>query len=149
MIKIISPKLKADKLKVGIISARFNSFVVDHLTKGAEESLERHGVKNIISLKVPGSYEIPYACKWMIENEKVDGIVALGAIIRGATDHYDLVCKACSDGIMRVQLESGIPIGFGVITTDTIEQAIERSGCKAGNKGIDAAEAMLEMALLG
>lgn len=149
MSKTISTKIKGEKLKIGVVSARFNSFMVEHLTKGAEETLARHGVKNIVSLKVPGSYEIPYACKWLIEHEKVDAVVALGAIIRGSTDHYDLVCKACSDGIMKVQLDTGVPIGFGVITTDTIEQAIERSGSKAGNKGIDAAEAALEMASLG
>jgi len=150
MPKIIEGKLDAKGLRVGLLVSRFNSFISDRLVEGAIDALLRHGaVKEDISLvRVPGAYEIPSAAKKMAESGRYDAIVCLGAVIRGATPHFDYVSAEVSKGIASVSLDSGIPVAFGVLTTDTIEQAIERAGSKAGNKGFDAAMAAVEMANL-
>lgn len=151
MVKAIEGQLSASGMRIAIVAARFNSFVVDHLVGGATDTLVRHGARSdeIVLVRVPGSFEIPLACKKLAETGRFDGIVALGAVIRGATSHYDLVCAETAKGISAASLEFGIPVAFGVLTTDTIEQAIERAGTKAGNKGCDAAMAVIEMASLG
>ena len=150
MPKIIEGKLDAKGLRVGLLVSRFNSFISDRLVEGAIDALLRHGAeKEDISLvRVPGAYEIPSAAKKMAESGRYDAIVCLGAVIRGATPHFDYVSAEVSKGIASVSLDSGIPVAFGVLTTDTIEQAIERAGSKAGNKGFDAAMAAVEMANL-
>jgi 6,7-dimethyl-8-ribityllumazine synthase len=151
MIRSIEGQLNASGMRVAIVAARFNSFVVEHLVSGATDTLVRHGARadDITIVRVPGSFEIPLACKKLAETGRFDGIIALGAVIRGATSHYDLVCSETAKGISSVALEFGLPVSFGVLTTDTIEQAIERSGTKAGNKGCDAAMAVIEMVSLG
>lgn len=150
MTKVIEGQLVAAGIHFGIVAGRFNSFVSEHLVTGAIDTIVRHGGKrsDITVVRVPGSFEIPLACKRLAESGKIDAIVAVGAVIRGSTSHYDYVCNEMAKGISSVQLATSIPIGFGVITTDTIEQAIERSGCKAGNKGAEAALAAIEMANL-
>lgn len=134
-------------LNIGIVAGRFNEFVVDKLIDGAEDALVRHGVNtdNITLAMVPGAYEIPLAVKKMAESGKYDAIVALGAVIRGSTPHFDYVAGECAKGIGTLQLQTELPIAFGVLTVDTIEQAIERSGTKAGNKGAEAALTAMEM----
>lgn len=151
MVKAIEGQLSASGMRLAIVAARFNSFVVEPLVSGAIDTIARHGgrVDDLTVVRVPGSYEIPLACKKLAETGRFDGIVALGAVIRGATSHYDLVCAETAKGISNVQMEFGIPVAFGVLTTDTIEQAIERAGTKAGNKGCDAAMAAIEMVSLG
>ena len=136
-----------DGMKVGIVASRFNSFIVSKLLDGAVDGLVRHGVdeSNISVVWVPGAFEIPLAAKKMAASEKYDAVIALGAVIRGSTTHYDYVCSEVSKGIANVSLESGKPVLFGVITTENIEQAIERAGSKAGNKGYDCALAAIEM----
>ena len=150
MPNIISAPLDAKGLSFAIVVARFNSFITDSLYKGALESLTRHGVKDsdITVAYVPGSFELGLAAKKLAETKKFHGVIALGTVIKGATSHYDLVCSAAASSISSASLETGVPIIFGVITTDTIEQAIERAGTKAGNKGSDAALAAIEMAVL-
>lgn len=135
------------ELKIGLVASRFNEFIVSKLVGGAEDCLKRHGVENEnISLAwVPGAYEIPLIAKKMAVSGKYDAVICLGAVIRGATSHYDYVCNEVSKGIAQVSLASDIPVLFGVLTTDTIEQAIERAGTKAGNKGYDCAMSALEM----
>jgi 6,7-dimethyl-8-ribityllumazine synthase len=130
--------------------SRFNSFVSDRLVEGAIDALVRHGAEqdNISIVRVPGAFEIPPTAKQMVGSGRYDAIVCLGAVIRGATPHFDYVSAEVSKGIASVSIESGIPVAFGVLTTDTIEQAIERAGSKAGNKGFDAAMAAIEMANL-
>jgi len=137
----------APKGKVAIIASRFNHLVVDALLQGAKEGLERHGVQasQIHVVQTPGAFEIPLIAKKLAETNRYQGIIALGAVIRGATSHYDFVAGECASGISRVMLETGVPIAFGVLTTDTLEQALERAGTKAGNKGLDAAFTLLEM----
>ena len=137
-------------LKIGIVGSRFNEFIVSKLVSGAEDCLVRHGVdSDDISLAwVPGAFEIPVIAKKMAESGKYDAVICLGAVIRGATTHYDYVCAEVSKGIAQVSLETGIPVMFGVVTTDTIQQAIERAGTKAGNKGYDCAVSAIEMANL-
>ena len=134
-------------LKIGLIGSRFNEFIVSKLIGGAEDCLVRHGVNSDdISLAwVPGAYEIPVIAKKMAESGKYDAIICLGTVIRGATSHYDYVCAEVSKGIAQVSMQLGIPVLFGILTTDTIEQAIERAGTKAGNKGYDCAMSALEM----
>jgi 6,7-dimethyl-8-ribityllumazine synthase len=151
MVKTIEGQLSASGMRLVIVAARFNSFVVEHLVNGATDTIVRHGGRSddLTVVRVPGSYEIPLACKKLAETGRFDGIVALGAVIRGATSHYDLVCAETAKGISAVQMEFGIPVAFGVLTTDTIEQAVERAGTKAGNKGCDAAMAVIEMVSLG
>jgi len=133
-----------------IAVSRFNAFVVESLLNGAIDTLLRHGIekKNIIIVRVPGAYELPLACRRVAEKVKPDAIIALGAVIRGSTPHFDLVAGESSKGLAQIALEVDCPIAFGVITTDSIEQAIERSGCKAGNKGAEAAMTALEMVSL-
>ena len=149
-IKTIEGDFRATSARFSIVVARFNSFVVESLLSGAIDALKRHGVeeKNIEVIRVPGAFELPLAVKKIAESRKPDAIIALGAVIRGGTPHFDYVAGECTKGIASVMLDSGIPISFGVLTTDSIEQAIERSGTKAGNKGADAAMGALEMVSL-
>ncbi len=148
--KIIEGKVVAGnsgKIKVGIVAARFNEFIVSKLVAGAKDGLVRHDVEDddITLCWVPGAFEIPVAAKKMAESKKYDAIICLGAVIRGATSHYDYVCAEVSKGIAQVSLQTGLPVMFGVLTTDTIDQAIERAGTKAGNKGYDCALGAIEM----
>ena len=146
--KTLEGKLVADSsVKVGIVGARFNEFIVSKLIGGAVDGLVRHGVEddNITLAWVPGAYEIPLMAKKMAESGKYDAVICLGAVIRGATSHYDLVCNEAAKGIASVSLETGVPVMFGIVTTDTIQQAIERAGTKAGNKGYDCALGANEM----
>lgn len=145
---IIEGNIRATGKKFAIVVSRFNSFVVDHLVEGAIDTLERHGEVNeqdITVIKVPGAYELPLAAKKAAASNKFDAIIAIGAVIRGGTPHFDFVAGECNKGLAQVSLEFSIPVAFGVITTDSIEQAIERSGTKAGNKGAEAAHSALEM----
>ncbi len=140
-----------DGAKFAIVAARFNAFIVERLVEGAIDALVRHGAdaRNISVVRVPGSWEIPLVCRRLAKSGKVDAVVALGAVIRGATPHFDHVANEVSKGVAQASLESGVPISFGVLTTDSIEQAVERAGTKAGNKGFDAALVALEMVTLG
>ena len=148
--KIYQGNLIGTGLKVGIIVSRFNEFITSKLLGGALDSLDRHGVdeEDIDVAWVPGSFEIPIAAQKMASGGKYDAIVCLGAVIRGATSHFDYVAAEVSKGVASVGLKAGIPVIFGVLTTDTIEQAIERAGTKAGNKGSEASGAAIEMANL-
>ena len=145
--KVLEGKLVADGVKIAIVAARFNEFIVSKLVSGAEDALLRHSVNpdDISVAWVPGAFEIPVVAKKMAMSGKYDAVICLGAVIRGATSHYDYVCNEVSKGIASVSLESGIPVMFGVVTTENIEQAIERAGTKAGNKGYDCAMGALEM----
>ena len=140
-------KLVSQNIRVGIVAARFNEFIVGKLVAGAMDALLRHDVReeDIDLAWVPGAFEIPLIAKKMAESGKYDAVICLGAVIRGATSHYDLVCNEAAKGIAHVSLDSGVPVLFGVVTTENIEQAIERAGSKAGNKGYDAALSALEM----
>ncbi len=135
-------------LKIGIVAARFNEFIVSKLINGAEDGLVRHGVdgNDIDLVWVPGAFEIPLGAKKMAASGKYDAVICLGAVIKGSTTHYDYVCAEVSKGVAAVGLSTGVPAIFGVLTTDNIEQAIERAGTKAGNKGYDAACTAIEMA---
>ena len=146
--KIIEGGLQAKGLKFAIIVSRFNDFITSRLLEGAVDALIRHGAKDddIDVVKVPGSFEIPLAAKKIAAKGNYNAIICLGTIIRGATPHFDYVAAEVSKGIAAASMETGIPIAFGVITTDTIEQAVERAGTKAGNKGWDAALTAIEMA---
>ncbi|MGN0347143.1 MAG: 6,7-dimethyl-8-ribityllumazine synthase [Lachnospiraceae bacterium] len=147
-INVIEGKVVAKPgMKVGIVASRFNSFIVSKLLDGAVDGLVRHGVEeeNITACWVPGAFEIPVIAKKMAESDKYDAVIAVGAVIRGSTTHYDYVCSEVSKGIAQVGLATGKPVMFGVITTENIEQAIERAGSKAGNKGYDCALAAIEM----
>ncbi len=145
--KVLEGKVVAEGIKIGIVAARFNEFIVSKLVGGAEDALVRHGVNDddIDLAWVPGAYELPIVAKKMAESGKYDAVICLGAVIKGATTHYDLVCAETSKGIATVGLQTGVPTLFGVITTDNIEQAIERAGTKAGNKGYDVACSAIEM----
>lgn len=140
-------KLTAKGIKVGIVAARFNEFITGKLLEGALDGLTRHDVlQDDISVAwVPGAFEIPLIASKMANSGKYDAVICLGAVIRGSTSHYDYVCAEVSKGIAQVSLASGVPVLFGVLTTDTIEQAIERAGTKAGNKGFDCACSAIEM----
>ena len=139
-INVIEGKLVADGIKVGIVASRFNEFIVSKLIGGALDGLLRHDVKESITLAwVPGAFELPLTAQKMAKSGKYDAVICLGAVIRGATSHYDLVCNEAAKGIAQVGLQTGVPIMFGVVTTENIEQAIERAGTKAGNKGYDCA----------
>jgi 6,7-dimethyl-8-ribityllumazine synthase len=142
---IIEANLKGDGLKVAIVISRFNSFITERLLEGAVDGLKRHGVEenNIDVFKVPGAFEIPLIAKKLAQKD-YDGVICLGAVIRGSTPHFDFVANEVSKGIAHVSLENEKPVIFGVLTTDTIEQAIERAGTKSGNKGYDAALALIE-----
>jgi 6,7-dimethyl-8-ribityllumazine synthase len=150
MPKIIEAGLQAKGKKFGIIASRFNDFITARLIDGALDALIRSGAEDmdITLLKVPGAFEIPLAAQKMAKLGKFDALICLGAVIRGATTHYDYVCAEVSKGIASVSLDSGIPVMFGILTTETIEQAIERAGTKAGNKGFDVALGAVEMANL-
>jgi 6,7-dimethyl-8-ribityllumazine synthase len=145
--KTFDGEMQARGMRIGILLGRFNSFIGDRLLEGAVDALTRHGASetDIDVVRVPGAYEMPLVAKKMAANGKYDALIALGAVIRGATPHFDYVAGECSKGLSQVSMESGIPVGFGVLTVDTIEQAIERAGTKAGNKGADAALAAMEM----
>ena len=138
-------KLIGENLKVGIVISRFNSFITERLLEGALDGLKRHGVKdkNIDIYRVPGAFEIPLIAK-KLASKDYDGIICLGAVIRGATPHFDYVANEVAKGIAQVSLEKETPVIFGILTTDTIEQAIERAGTKSGNKGFDAALTLIE-----
>lgn len=144
---IIEGKLIANDLKIGIVVGRFNEFIGSKLLGGCVDGLVRHGVSNddIDVAWVPGAFEIPVIAKKMAESKKYDAVICLGAVIKGSTSHYDYVCAEVSKGIATVSLNTGIPVMFGVLTTDTIQQAIERAGTKAGNKGYDCAVSAIEM----
>ena len=145
--KKIEGMIVANGAKIGIVAARFNEFIVSKLVSGAEDALLRHSVNpdDISVAWVPGAFEIPVVAKKMAMSGKYDAVICLGAVIRGATSHYDYVCNEVSKGIASVSLESGIPVMFGVVTTENIEQAIERAGTKAGNKGFECAEGAIAM----
>lgn len=148
--KIFEGKLISDGLKFGIIVGRFNEFIGGKLLSGALDALKRHGAndEDINVIWVPGAFEIPLVAKKMAQTKKYDAIICLGAVIRGATPHFDYVSNEVTKGIANVSLSTELPIIFGILTTDTIEQAIERAGTKAGNKGYDAAITAIEMANL-
>ena len=140
-------KVVGSQMKMGIVAARFNEFIVSKLVSGAEDALVRHGVDtdDVDIAWVPGAFEIPLIAQKMAKSGKYDVVICLGAVIRGSTSHYDYVCNEVSKGIATVSLESGVPVLFGVLTTENIEQAIERAGTKAGNKGYDCAVSAIEM----
>nr|WP_092068011.1 6,7-dimethyl-8-ribityllumazine synthase [Dendrosporobacter quercicolus]NSL46892.1 6,7-dimethyl-8-ribityllumazine synthase [Dendrosporobacter quercicolus DSM 1736]SDL68409.1 6,7-dimethyl-8-ribityllumazine synthase [Dendrosporobacter quercicolus] len=150
MAKVFEGQLVAEGLKIGIVVARFNEFITNKLLGGAIDGLKRHGVleDDIAVAWVPGAFEIPLVAKKMAESKKYQAVICLGTVIRGSTPHFDYVCAEVSKGVAQVGLSSGIPVIFGVLTTESIEQAIERSGTKAGNKGFDAALSAIEMANL-
>lgn len=145
--KIYEGKLVSEGIRVGVVCARFNEFIVAKLLSGCRDMLLRHNVKedDISVAWVPGAFEIPLIASKMAKSGKYDAVIALGAVIRGSTSHYDYVCSEVSKGIANVALNSDVPVMFGVLTTDTIEQAIERAGTKAGNKGADCAGGAIEM----
>ena len=145
--KTLEGKMVAEGIKVGIVAARFNEFIVSKLISGAMDGLVRHNVAedDVTLAWVPGAFEIPVVAKKMAESGKYDAVICLGTVIRGATSHYDYVCNEVSKGIASVSLETGIPVMFGIVTTENIEQAIERAGTKAGNKGYDCALGAIEM----
>ncbi len=150
MPKLFEGHLLGQGLKFGLVAGRFNEFITNKLVSGALDALNRHGVReeDIEVAWVPGAFEIPFAANKMASMKKYDAVICLGAVIRGATPHFDYVAGEVAKGVARVGLESGVPVIFGVITSDTIEQAIERAGTKAGNKGWDAAVTAIEMANL-
>ncbi len=147
MMKILEGFYEGKGLKIAIVASRFNEFITNKLVGGAEDCLRRHNVEeeDITLAWVPGAFEIPLAAKKLAKSGKYDAVICVGAVIRGATSHYDYVCAEVSKGIASVSLETEIPVLFGVLTTDTIEQAIERAGTKAGNKGYDCAMSALEL----
>ncbi|MFW6386995.1 MAG: 6,7-dimethyl-8-ribityllumazine synthase [Bacillota bacterium] len=147
MPNIIEGNLQGEGIKAGIVLSRFNDFISGRLLEGALDALNRHGVADddIEVVKVPGSFEIPLASKKMVASGKYDGVICLGAVIRGETPHFEYVSSEVSKGVARVGLDADIPVIFGVLTTDTVEQAINRAGTKSGNKGFEAAVSMLEM----
>lgn len=140
-------KLEAAGFKYGIVVSRFNSFLTDKLLEGAVDCLVRHGAdeSNISVARVPGAFEIPYAAGRMVKKGGYDAVICIGAIIRGETPHFDYIANETSKGIAKISMDSGVPVIYGIVTADTLDQAIERSGTKAGNKGWDAAAAAIEM----
>jgi 6,7-dimethyl-8-ribityllumazine synthase len=146
MPKFVEGNLDAKGLTFGIVVSRFNSFICERLLEGAIDALIRHGASeaDITVARIPGAFEIPLAAKTMAASQKFDAVICLGAVIRGSTPHFDYVASEVSKGVASVSLESGLPIAFGVLTTDTIEQAVERAGTKAGNKGFEAAVTAIE-----
>ena len=149
-VKVLEGMLNAQGLRFGIVVSRFNEFFTSKLLGGALDALHRHGASedDITVAWVPGAFEIPVLAQKMAQSKKYDAIICLGAVIRGATSHYDYVCAEVSKGIASVSLQNGLPVMFGILTTDNIEQAIERAGTKAGNKGYDCALGAIEMANL-
>ncbi len=146
-IKTIEGQFQAQGLRFALVAARFNDFIVDRLVGGAVDYLTRNGAtrENMTLVRVPGAFEMPLAARKLAASGNYDGVICLGAVIRGATPHFDFVSSEAAKGIAHAMMETGVPIGFGVLTTDTLEQAIERAGSKAGNKGVEAASAVLEM----
>ena len=147
MTKVYEGKLTGENIKVGIINGRFNEFISGKLLDGALDGLKRHGVKeeDIEVAWVPGSFEIPLTAQKMANSDKYDGVICLGAVIRGETPHFNYVSSEVAKGVAKVGLDTDVPVIFGVLTTDTIEQAISRAGTKSGNKGYEAAESLIEM----
>ena len=145
--KVYEGNLVANGIRVGVVCARFNEFIVSKLLSGCEDGLLRRGIReeDIHVAWVPGAFEIPLVAAKMAKSGRYDAVIALGAVIRGSTSHYDYVCAEVSKGVAHAALESGVPVLFGVLTTDTIEQAIERAGSKAGNKGAECAQGAIEM----
>lgn len=150
MSTLFEGNLVGSGLKVGIVVGRFNEFITGKLLSGAEDALRRHGVEseNVDVAWVPGAFEIPLVAKKLAATGKYDAVITLGTVIRGATPHFDYVCSEVAKGVSTINMQEGVPVIFGVLTTDTIEQAIERAGTKAGNKGWDAGTAAIEMANL-
>ena len=150
MAKIIEGMLTAEGLKFGVVVSRFNEFLTSKLLGGALDTLKRHGAAedDVTVAWVPGAFELPFIAKKMAESGKYDAIIALGTVIRGATPHFDYVCNEAAKGIAQASMSTGVPVAFSVVTTENIEQAIERSGTKAGNKGADGAMTAIEMANL-
>jgi 6,7-dimethyl-8-ribityllumazine synthase len=148
--QIFEGHLVGSGLKVGIVVGRFNEFITGKLLSGAQDALKRHGVSDtdVDIAWVPGAFEIPLIAQKMANSKKYDAVITLGTVIRGATPHFDYVCNEVAKGVAAINLSSGIPVAFGLLTTESIEQAIERAGTKAGNKGWDAANAAIEMANL-
>jgi len=149
-VRTVNGDLIARDLRFAIVAARFNDLVVDSLIRGAVDALARHGAaeKQIDLIRVPGAFDLPFVVRRVAASKRYDAVVALGAVIRGATPHFEYVASQCAAGLARAAEDSGVPVAFGVLTTDTIEQAIERAGTKAGNKGADAALVALELANL-
>lgn len=145
-IKTIEGQFDARGLKFAIMATRFNDFIVDRLVGGAVDYLARHGCEreDMTIVRIPGAFEMPVVAQKLARSGRYHGIIALGAVIRGATPHFDFVATEATKGLAHIALDAGVPVGFGLLTTDTIEQAIERAGTKAGNKGVDAAAAVLE-----
>jgi 6,7-dimethyl-8-ribityllumazine synthase len=150
MSKIYEGKLEARGLKAALVLSRFNSFITERLLEGALDALTRHGADeaDLTVVRVPGAFELPLTTRKLAESGRYEAIVALGAVIRGSTPHFDYVAAEVSKGLAQVSLQSGLPVAFGVLTCDTIEQAVERAGTKAGNKGFDAAMTAMEMVSL-
>jgi len=146
-IKTIEGQFQAQGLRFALVAARFNDFIVDRLVGGAVDYLTRHGAarENLTLVRVPGAFEMPLAARKLAASGQYDGVICLGAVIRGATPHFEFVSGEATKGIALAMMETNVPIGFGMLTTDTLEQAIERAGSKAGNKGVEAASAVLEM----
>jgi len=149
MVRVIEGDLQGQGVKVSIVVSRFNGFITDRLLEGALDALRRHGVeeKGITVVRVPGAFELPLGVR-RAAGQKVDAVIALGALIRGGTPHFDYLSAEVTKGVAQVMLDTGIPVSFGVLTTDTVEQAIERAGAKSGNKGAEAAQSALEMVSL-
>lgn len=149
-VNVLQGNLVGTDLRIGIVVGRFNEFITGKLLEGAKDTLMRHGVAadQITVAWVPGAYEIPLIAKKMAKQEQYDAVITLGAVIRGATPHFDYVCNEAAKGVSQASLQAGKPVIFGILTTETIEQAIERAGTKAGNKGSEAASAAIEMANL-
>lgn len=145
--KRIEGSLKADAMRIGIVVSRFNNFLTDKLVDGAVDCIKRHGGSDsdIAVAYVPGAFEIPYAAAKLVKSGRYDAVVCLGALIRGHTPHFDYIANEATKGVAKLALDSGMPVIYGIITADTLEQAIERAGTKAGNKGWQAAEAAIEM----
>ncbi len=145
-VKTVEGRLEARGLKFAIVATRFNDFIVDRLVGGAVDYLVRHGAakEDLTLVKLPGAFELPLVARKLAASKAYDGVICLGAVIRGSTPHFDYVAGECAKGIAMAAMETGVPMGFGVLTTDTLEQAIERAGSKAGNKGVEAAAAVLE-----
>jgi len=148
--RIIEGDLQARDLRFAILASRFNEFVVDALVRGALDTLRRHGAsdKQVDVVRVPGAYDMPLVARRLAESRRYDAIVAVGAVIRGQTAHFDYVAGECASGLARVSADTGVPVAFGVLTTETAEQAIDRAGGKAGNKGADAAASAIELVTL-
>ena len=145
-VKTIEGQLDAKGLKIAIVAARFNDFIVDRLISGAVDYLVRHGGSedDLTLIRLPGAFELPIAAQKLARSGNYDGVVILGAVIRGATPHFDYVCNECAKGTALASMETGVPMGFGLLTCDSLDQAIERAGSKGGNKGVEAASALLE-----